>query len=260
MPIYETTKQSAIDLLKGLFNKTYTKIYLSFGSKYNEKRVIYESPSIPDHNTNAPFQMFPAFLRDYPESEQILSICVDNFSNTENRELNRKIIGSVIKDSTDFVFVDCQLKLLDFYTFLALFLKILIENNIKSCQFYCVLYLKFMCPNLIEETFSEKITNVAMNTFKDSFYRNSLFIWFGYHPNLHNFIYPAYYSLAYYAYNLSIIQNQFNYDPIDTYSISDWISNVEPYTQARIIPFLTNCYDITQYSNDGNLWPIYRPL
>jgi hypothetical protein len=261
MPIYEATKQTAIDVLKSLFvhgSSTYTKIYLSFGSKFNEKQVMYGLTTIPDHATNAPFQMFPAFLRDYSESDRILAICIDDFSNIENKETNRKIIGSVIQDSVDFVFVDWNLQIFDFYTFMHTFLKILLENEIQSFQFYCVVYFKFVCPNSMEEAFSDKIAELAVTIFKDSLYRNSLFIWFGYHPNLYNFIYPAYYSFTYYTNNLTVIQKRFHYEAINTFVLDDWISTLDPNTQSRISTFLTNCFDITQYSNDGNLWSIYQ--
>lgn len=258
MTIHEITKHSALDFIKSLFDKTYTKIYLSFGSKYNERRVIYESPAIPDHSTNAPYQMLPAFLRDYSENEHILSICVDDFSNIENKLINKNIIGFVIKDTDDFVFVDWKLEIFDLYTFLRPFLKLLEENDIRSYQFYCVLYLKFIHPNPIEDNFSEKIEKLVNSIFKDSIYRNSLFIWFGYHPNLYNYIYPAYYSFANYAYNLTVIQKRFKYEHIDRYDIDSWVSILKPNEQTRMLPFLTNCYDITQYSNDGNLRPIYH--
>jgi hypothetical protein len=262
MSIYEANKYSIINILNSLFineSSTYIKIYLSSGSKYNEKEVIYGLSDIPNHSTNSQFQIFPAFLRDYSENDRILSICIDDFSNLENKEINRKIIGSVIKNSVDFVFVDWNLELLDFYIFLPEVIRILVEKKIGSHQFYCVFYFKFICSNTIEESFSDKVVEVSRNIFKETIYRNSLYIWFGYNPNLYNFIYPAYYSLSHFIYNLSIIQRRFHYDQIDTGAINEWIYTLEPYTQARIIPFLTNCFDITQYSNDGNLWPIYHP-
>jgi len=256
MPIYETDKKTVIKVLKDLLCKgPYTKIYLSFGSKYNETQIIYDSFT---RKTNAPFQMLPAFLRDY--SENILSICIDDFSHIENKETNRKIIESVIKDSCDFVFVDWKLNILDVYISLQRILDIMKEHNIQSHEFYCAFYFKYIQPNEIEETFSEKTSELAKTIFKESIYRNSLFIWFGYQPNLYNFIYPAYYSFANYTYHLTVIQKRFNYEPINRYDIDDWISTLESNTQIRIQSFLKNCFDITQYSNDGNLWPIYDLL
>lgn len=258
MPIFETNKEFAIDIIKKLvINHSYKKIYLSFGSKYNEKQVIYDSQSITNRITNSPFQMIPAFLRD--ETQPILSICMDDFSNIENKEINQKIIGSVIKDSIDFVFVDWHLEVNDLFIFLKSFLQICLENDIQSQQLYCVLYFKFMHPNRFEQTFSEKMMETAISIFKDSLYQTSLYMWFGYQPNLYNCIYPAYYSFAYYTYNITIIQKKFTSDTIDPYDIESWVSTLDPYTQIRMMTLFTNCFDITQYSNDGNLWSIYRP-
>ena len=254
MPLYETTKETVVYVIKELLLEGhYSKIYLSFGSKYNQPQVIYDSPHIQTRNTNATFQMLPAFLRDDPK---ILSICIDDFSNIENKEINREQIGSVIKDSIDFVFVDWKIDIPSFYIFLSSFLDILIQYNIPSQHFYCIFFLKFIRPNSSEESFSEKIEELAMGVFKDSIYRNSLYIWFGYQPNLYNCIYPAYYPLLHYSYMIALIQKRFAHNILRPYDIELWLSIVEPNLQARLIPFLKNCFDITKYSSDGNLWPL----
>lgn len=261
MPLLETTKETAIDVIKDLLHQySYAKIYLSFGSKYNEQQVIYNSPVIPNRNTNARFQMLPAFLHDYPESDRILSICIDDFSNIDNKNINKRIIGSVIKGSIDFVFVHWKLEVNDLHAFLCPFLQTLKDQDVHPDQLYCILYCKFMHPNMIEQTFSTKIRELAVSIFKDSLYRNSLFIWFGYQPNMYNCVYPAYYSCIHYSYSICMIQNNFDSDAIRSYEIEEWVSQLDPYFQRQIIPFLKNCFDITQYSNDGNLWPIYQTI
>lgn len=262
MPLFETNKSDFFILLRKLLSEnstTYKKIYLSFGSKYNEPEVIYTSSIIPNRRTNAPFQMIPAFLRDYEFPDRILSICIDDFSDEKTKESNRKILNPVIQDTIDMVLVDWRVSIDDLEIGLLRFIKIIDQMKIDPHRIYSALYFQFIHANDAEDIFADKSSDCARTVFKTTIYRNSLYLWYGYNPNLYNCICPAYYSLTNYQHNLTIIRKKFGYIPIDSYDIEYWISSLEPTVKPQIRTFMTNCYDITQYSNDGNFWPIYRP-
>ena len=261
MPLYETTHSEILNLLNTLFEKQgslYEKIYISFGSKYNDPVVHYDFDKIPPRNTNAPFQMIPAFLRDYSETDHILCICIDDFSNPSLLETNRQIISPVIKGSMDMIFVDWNIVGHDLFKFLPLYLNLLKKYAIRPEKMICALYFHFLNPNPTEEIFSEKAADISRSIFKTSIYRNSLYLWYGYMPNLYNCISPAYYSLVYYSENLSILHKQFEYSVLNSYDIGRWIPTLDPRIKLRMRTFLTNCYDITQFSNDGNLYPLFQ--
>jgi len=263
MPLLEPNKSDIFILLRNLLSidsnrKPYKKIYLSFGSKFNEKKVIYALSSIPDHNTNAPFQMLPAFLRDYDLDDRILSICIDDFSNPANKEANRNILASVIQDNIDMVLVDWKIVAVELTVFLCRYIKLLNEFKIEPHRVYCALYFQYINPNTIEEQFADKTLDITREVFKTSLYRNSVYVWHGYNPNLYNCLCPVYYSLVNYCRNVSIIRQKFGYKPISSFEIEHWLSTLETTNKIELRSFMANCFDITQYSNDGNFWPLFR--
>lgn len=187
---------------KTLFEQLYHKdkyLYISFGSKYNEP--TFASSIHENKKTNAPQQLFPAFLQDHAVSEvtrsevtrsetvndtEILVISIDHYGKS-NIEINRRILQSRIGDNprVQVILYDENITM----QMICPFFKYL-EPILKTEPHKCMIanYIRFQRPNhtecYIEENLPEAILEALPTQLKHRFYQ-----WFGYHPYLYNILY-----------------------------------------------------------------------
>jgi len=189
-------------------NKQYQYIYVSVGSKYNERDVIFPSNTLPVSSratSNALYQMVPKFLQDKATETNILVITIDLFRDSANLDYNRAIVTSVMKPNMDccLVSLDCCSK-----QFIPLCISIMTnvrhQNTLPTCFMMCN-YVKFMnMPNDIEHNAEKKVVQSIISVLHDdrfATYNDCFYQWYGYKYYLYNCIYKhsvSYHDLYFY--------------------------------------------------------------
>lgn len=192
--------------------QTYDFIYISLGSKFNQYHIQYTMPynKIIHKISNAEFQMIPAFCRNKPD-KKILSICIDRFETANTKQENIDILAKILDHEPNIEMILCDLD--GTVQLFETIIQFIIEQ-IEKCtldqsllfdekKMAIVNYINFISPNhteyYLEQKISETIHKIICNTrFHDSFYQ-----WFGYQPNLYNFIYK--YKAQYISYGMTFL-------------------------------------------------------
>ena len=152
----------------------YDYIYISIGCKINEP------------TSNAPFQIFPGFVRDMVnQHKKVLIVLVDDFVN-DHYDFNRTFINRIKHEYL-------TIKIINYYNYLtvstvnesAYFIRSftetcinLLDNNWMVCN-----YIQFKHPNMIELSFFQKMDEqitelMTMEKYKP--YQKNIYFWYGY--------------------------------------------------------------------------------
>jgi len=159
---------------------------------------------IIDKISNAEFQMIPAFYRKTNPPKKTLAICIDRFETPENKQENILLLTQVLENEPTIEMILCDLDAtIQLFEHLVLFVIERCSPKIDENKLMIVNYINFISPNhteyYLEQNLAEAINRILCNTrFRDCFYQ-----WFGYHPNLYNFIYT--YNAQYISYGLSFL-------------------------------------------------------
>jgi len=280
MNLYEITNRN-IDCLFDLINKLkinnrkpFTKIYVSIGSKFNEKDVNISNTNQKNNknhkfNSNALEQMIPKFLRTNDEiyldndidvdiiidndniktnqKDNILIIIIDNFNkNNNNYAKNCSLLYKVLKPNLNVVLFDklCKPNFLeDIITRLIQYADIekISEKNIMICN-----YVKFMNnPNIIEmesEKMIPEVIQLVLDNCLHGKYAFCFYDWFGYNYYLYNFIYN-YKKCKKLSYGLMTITQQVEY--FIKNRVEDTVVSIDSKLVKKEMLLLENVYDIT---------------
>lgn len=226
-----------------------TRVYVSIGSKLNEKQIT--NTQYEHWYSNALDQMFPVFMYDSCENvcNNSLIVIIDKFNAIEYKN-NELILINRLKNvkHTHIVILNtlCSEKLL--MSFLPYLTNMCKQNQISSQNLMICNYVRFSTiPNKLEKErslfispFIDKLLNKTRN------YKECLYEWFGYHYSMYNFVYKYKKSFNIQDNNGYRILKRIltNFAPPHVYQTK--ITNVE------VREFCESLCDITKYS-DTNL-------
>jgi len=246
--LVETT---GITEFKSVF-KTYTLsdykyIYVSLGSKYNELFIEYQytiSQTIRQRS-NAEWQMLPGFVR----CNKTLAICIDRFENENIKCENCYILQDIGRENITMIICDLDGTIQLFESIITCIIQQLAIYKIHQKNVIIANYIRFIKPNHTENYLEENLSSSIYKIMEKTIYRNSLYEWFGYQPNLYNIIYRYNERIIYYILSsvITILQKK-----IKNAHLS--ISNVcvllgESLGTQFLEAFLKNIYDITILDN-----------
>lgn len=184
-------KQTLSDLFA---SHTYSTCYMSLGSKQNEYTTQFSYPeNIRDRHikSNAEYQMFPDYLRNYFPEKQGLIIVIDHFSSeTSSIHLLNQVIQSSNKNM-DIILFDVFVTTDSIQEITRSVLAML--DNIPPTSY---LFANFLCfrntPNnremQLEQNIPKMIQNV-LNQEHEGKYKNCLYQWYGYTYYQYHYIY-----------------------------------------------------------------------
>lgn len=237
-------------------NMQLTRVYVSIGSKLNEKQIT--DTQYTHWYSNALDQMFPVFLYDPYEDvcNNTLIVIIDKFNPVEyntneiflmNRLKNVKQTHIVILNTL------CTEKLL--MSFLPYLTNTCKQNHISSQNLMICNYTKFASiPNKIEKENSIFISPLIYKLLdKTHNYKECLYEWFGYNYSMYNFVckYNKIFNIQDnngYRILKRILNKSFS-----SHIYQAKISNMEVYEFCECI------IDITKYSDD-NLSVLNTPV
>jgi hypothetical protein len=175
--------------------KTYHYVYVSLGSKINEANVSFSYPSSGIVlNSNAEFQMIPMFIREQPETNNILCIIIDDFHDKNLAETNNIFLETIRQrhqNISTLVFNE-RVSLTGLKDYLTVLLNILMEHKICATRFMFTNFICFKHPNPMQLTFESKLPEVihrSFDSFCGGYYKNCYYQWFNYAYYTYNYIY-----------------------------------------------------------------------
>lgn len=185
MPIY-ILEQIETGLLN-LVSNTYQNVYVSLGGKFNEPFVCYNDIKM---KVNSEFQMVPGYLRN--GSEKSLVLIIDVFRDLENREVNKKILDSIIKDlpNIDVIMLNEEITPKSLKNLIRTVLNFVRGQNIRPSNYLFCNYIRFISPNPIEDVLEMKLP-IKIQRIHDEFpeYSNGFYQWYGQRIQTYNLIY-----------------------------------------------------------------------
>jgi len=218
-------------------------IYISLGSKYNERRIEY---SIPNQQSvtkmsNATWQMIPGFTR----YKKTLSICIDRFENEDIKEENKRMILPLLEDNIHFIVCDIDGTIQLFESIITLIIERVCIFSISPENIIIVNYLRFISPNHTENYLEEKLSPSIQKLLSKTDYSNCFYEWFGYQPNLYNIIYRYNNRIIYNILSsvCKILQKKIRNDELSAININVLFG--ESINTQFLEIFLKNTYDIS---------------
>jgi len=184
------------DKLLALLSKTtFHYVYVSLGSKINEETVEFNYPtSNLQLRSNAEFQMVPAFLREQPDTNNILSIIIDDFHDTRLTDTNHTFLRKMIQahPNITYLIVDNNILLSTLKKYLSILLTILFQFKISPTRFMFTNFICFKHPNQLQLNFETKLPEAiqkSFNTINNGYYNTCYYQWFNYAYYTYNYIY-----------------------------------------------------------------------
>lgn len=218
-------------------------IYISLGSKYNERRIEY---SIPNQQpvtkmSNATWQMIPGFTR----YKKTLSICIDRFENENIKEENKRMILPLLEDNIHFIVCDIDGTIQLFESIISFIIDRVRIFSITPENVIIVNYLRFISPNHTENYLEEKLSPSIQKLLSKTDYSNCFYEWFGYQPNLYNIIYRYNNRIIYNILSCvcKILQKKIRNNELSATNINVLFG--ESINTQFLEIFLKNTYDIT---------------
>jgi hypothetical protein len=221
----------------------YECLYISIGSKYNQKMVEYKTLTNSKYikETNAQWQMLPGFV----QYKKTISICIDRFENKDIKQQNTTILKEFINPNTTFIICDLDGTIQLFEEIIHYIITRLNICSIHKDKFIIVNYLKFINPNHTEAYLESKLSLCIQNILSKTAYNNCLYEWFGYQPNLYNIIYRYNCRSIYYLLPIvvDILQKNIHNNEFTIFNITVLFGKTINTEMLRA--FLKNIYDIT---------------
>lgn len=234
-----------------LFSKnTYQYVYVSLGSKINEENVTFSYPiSNLSLISNAEFQMVPMFIRQQPETNNILCIIIDDFHDKTLAQINKLILNKITQNHNNIsiLVLDDNILLTTFKYHLLLLLNTLLKYNISPTHFMFTNFICFKHPNQLQLNFESKLPEViqkSFDTISDGYYQFCYYQWFNYAYYTYNYIY------CYKNYNMQRLMSiQHLHSLIKSCIKNDYLNN----TNCEII---TNCAKTLNKQTDKK-WELF---
>ena len=213
----------------------FTSIYVSIGSKMNERTVQFAGRNEIKYKTNCLHQMVPAFLQTQPLSERPLCIVIDQFTNKANIEENIRMLHAVTDVNMDICLLNayCGKSFLkDLVTYIV---ELATNFSIPPEKVMICNFVKFLgSPNTQELACENMIPEIIQSVLNSTAYSSSFYEWFGYRYYLYNFIY-----------------NYKNYGE-HSFMYRDTMRNLEASIKKRLAdPFMVS---VIQDSASSTLW------
>ena len=202
------TKIKTINTLQDLnkfllpINSKYDYVYISIGSKINENYVTF---SYPYQNntiaTNAEYQIIPSFIRLQPDTNNILSIIVDDFHDETFYNWNISHMQNILKCHKNIKIVIFNQNItLKNITPIIKNLNDIFKNTICPTHFLLCNFICFKSSNITELNFENELPNKIQKAM-DFNYKECFYQWYGYSFYTYNYVYH---------YNSYHLQNMMN--------------------------------------------------
>ena len=254
----------------------YDSIYVSIGGKINEYTVNFRKPAgltNYDFQSNAPYQMVPAFIR-YPRSSssKTLIVVIDDFTDSDLREMNQRFVFNMHEryPHIHVILYDIKLTSETVDDFAKSLVQWIVNQNIAPAKCMIVNYLRFRgCLSVVDSQIEFTLPRVVQNALNNQYppnmvhseytksrapYSDILYQWFGYQFYTYNIIFSYREYTAYMLSHLSIM-NILNECCENTQLVSGNVSNIFMYERSRelksvqlLFRFLNHSVDITSYS------------
>lgn len=191
----------------------WNKVYMSFGSKWNDFTVPAKTFDNKTWYSNSLDQMVPSFIRYQSESNHTLVIIIDEFKDQRIMNINKTLITQNIEDSNNVYvciinkFCSSKKIVMDFTGKVVEFSK---RHNIKNENFMICNFVKYLNrPNHYELSTSIIICSSINDVIKETIYKDCLYEWFGYIYGLHTLVYNRnkLHIQPYFGYSSRILQN-----------------------------------------------------
>lgn len=246
--IVETT---GITEFKSVF-ETYTLsdykyIYVSLGSKYNEQFIEYQYTmnQIIRKRSNAEWQMLPGFVR----CNKTLAICIDRFENENVKSENCNILEDIGRENISMIICDLDGTIKLFESIITCIIQQASIYEIHKNNIIIVNYIRFIKPNHTENYLEENLSSSIYKIMEKTVYRDSLYEWFGYQPNLYNIIYRYNERIIYCILSnvINVLQRKLKNDHLSIFNMRVLFG--ESLGTQFLEAFLKNIYDISISDN-----------
>ena len=241
------TETTGIAEFKSVF-ETYTLsdyecIYVSLGSKYNEQFIEYQytmSQTIRKRS-NAEWQMLPGFVR----CKKTLAICIDRFENENAKCENCNILEHTESENVTIIICDLDGTVQLFESIITFIIQQLSIYEIHQNNVMFANYIRFINPNHTENYLEENLSSSIYKIMEKTIYRDSLYEWFGYQPNLYNIIYRYNERIIYCILSsvITILQKKIKNAHLSMSNVCVLLG--ESLGTQFLEAFLKNIYDIT---------------
>lgn len=234
----------------------YECIYVSLGSKYNQQYIEYKVPinETVKKMSNAEWQMIPGFIR----GKKTLSICIDRFEGSKDKEKNNKILKKIMDPNITMIICDIYGTVQLFEFIISIILEQLKLYSIPQSTFIIVNYLRFISPNHTENYLEENVSHYIQKKMDKTIYRNCLYEWFGYQPNLYNIIYRYNCRIISYMLSCIVLTLQKNIKNTELSSFNINILFGKSIDTQILATFLKNTYDITIIDEMKSFYELYN--
>lgn len=228
----------------------YDYVYISLGSKMNERCVSFSYPfKIDQQMSNAEYQMIPDFIRLQPESNKILCIVIDDFHNETFYKWNKSHLENLLTIHKNIytVLFDQNITLNN-VTLIIKTLNNIFKKHVCPTRFLLCNYICFKNSNELDLHFENKLPNKIQNamdfTYKECFYQ-----WCGYAYYTYNFIYNynSYYlmNLNSKSYITNLLHKILKNDQLNIYNIDNVNYELKNKKDRKWISFHDNTICIT---------------
>jgi len=228
----------------------YECIYISLGSKFNKNVIEYQCAEPIIKRTNATWQMLPGFIR----CKKTLVVCIDRFENEEIKQVNIDILKHQSIPESNIIICDLDGTIQLFENIIQFIIKQSQLYEINPNKMMIVNYLRFISPNHTENYLEENISSHLQSIISSTIYKDCLFEWFGYQPNLYNIIYRYNCRIIFYllSHVISILQKHIQNSELSISNMRILFEDTVK-TQAMKI-FCKNIYDITVIDDMKSLY------
>ena len=225
----------------------YECIYISLGSKYNEKMIDYQYQI---HETirkksNAEWQLLPGFVR----CKKTLAVCIDRFENENVKQENINILEDIVNENITMIICDIDGTIQLFESMITFIIQQLSIYSIHQNNVMIVNYIRFISPNHTENYLEENLSSSLYKILEKNIYSNSLYEWFGYQPNMYNIIYKYNCRIIYYLLSRVICILQKNIKNTHLSTSNMYVLFGKALETQFLATFFKNIYDITIIDN-----------
>jgi hypothetical protein len=258
----------------------YDSLYISIGGKINDDSVRFTKPAILanyDFQSNAPYQMVPAFIRYPPiRSSRSLVIVIDDFSDPDLRLVNQTVMDQIQQKHThiQIVLYNTKLDITTVDEFAKTLVQWIIDQNLAPEKCMIANYLRFRgTHSVLDSQLEFKVPRVIQNALNaytitpddDRVVKNPktkplapysgiLYQWFGYQYYTYNIVFSYKEYNAYMLKHLTVMNLLHECCDMTTL-VSGNVSNMflfeksrEPKSVELLLTFLQHSVDITSYS------------
>jgi len=178
----------------------FEKMYVSFGGKLNSRSIQFSYPETirnRHYDTNANYQMIPAFIRHQrTDTAKNLVIVIDDFHQQKSLEKNIKYLETEMKiqkiDHVAVLFINKQLSSINITNCLSVVIHFIEKQQIQLKDIMFANYICFKHPNEHEDRVEKNICSSISRTLKtigDGIYESRFYQWYGMRFYCYDYLY-----------------------------------------------------------------------